>query len=171
MNFVRMEIENKITEQEIWKALENVSDPEIPVISVIDLGIISGVNIGADGKVTIKMTPTFAGCPAIKYMQDDIKAKMQTLTGAENVAVLVDFENRWNSNKITEKGRAALKNFGLAPPVRYAKEFRVETLAQANCPYCGSANTTFKTPFGSTLCRSIHYCNDCKQSFEQFKPL
>ena len=166
-----MEIENKTGEQEIWKALESVSDPEIPVISVIDLGIISGVNINANGKVSIKMTPTFAGCPAIKYMQDDIKKKVQDITGAENVEVIVDFENRWNSNKITDKGREALKNFGLAPPVKYTREFNVENMTAAKCPYCGSANTTFKTPFGSTLCRAIHYCNDCKQSFEQFKPL
>src|SRR5258708_1607915 len=159
-----MQIENQISVQEIWNALESVTDPEIPFISVIDLGIISEVSMDDAGKVLIKMTPTFAACPAIKYMQDDIKNKVSSITGAENITVQVDYENRWNSNKITEKGREALKIFGLAPPVKYQKDFKVESIAEVACPFCGSHDTTMKSPFGSTLCRAIHYCNHCLQS-------
>lgn len=157
-------------EQEIWTALQDVKDPEIPVISVVDMGIINEVEIKDDGSVYINMTPTFVGCPAIQFMQHNVKKKVEEL-GYENVEVKVDYESNWNSNKITEKGREQLKDFGLSPPPKYNGEVSEKDLEHAQCPQCGSTNTTLNTPFGPTLCRALHYCNDCKQAFQQFKPV
>lgn len=158
-------------EAEIWKALEQVPDPEIPTLSVVDLGIITGVEVAADNRVKITMTPTFSGCPAINFMRQNVEKKVQELLPDREVEVLVDFKTRWSTNLITEKGREILKNFGLAPPKKYSKTFDPSEIADAKCPFCGSENTSMKSPFGPTLCRAIHYCYDCKQGFEQFKPL
>lgn len=157
--------------EKVWKALEEVPDPEIPALSVVDLGIITRVETDAEGKVMVTMTPTFSGCPAVNYMCEEIEKKLAAKLPCHEVEVTVDFKTQWNSNMITDKGREALKNFGLAPPKKYKKDFDVESIAEVNCPYCGSEHTTMNSAFGPTLCRSIHYCFDCKQSFEQFKPL
>lgn len=159
----------KWNESQLIEWLDDVKDPEIPVLSLNDLGVITGVEIHADG-VVVKMTPTFAGCPAIDYMKNDV-VKVLESKGVENVKCEVSFETTWNSNLISEKGRAALKRFGLAPPPTYEKILDLEILEYAACPFCDSKNTELKTPFGPTLCRSMHYCNDCRQAFEQFKPL
>ncbi len=162
------------TEEEIRKALEEVYDPEIPVISVIDLGIISTVEINeADQHILVRMTPTFSGCPAIKLISSEIRSNLAKNLGLsdDHIDVLVDMKTPWTTNNISEKGREILKNFGLAPPRRYTGDLDVSTIVDVNCPYCNSENTTMNSAFGSTLCRSIHYCFDCLQSFEQFKPL
>lgn len=156
-------------EKEIWDALSNVKDPEIPVISVVDMGIITGVYIGSDA-VRITMSPTFVGCPAIDYMKKDILQTVENL-GYERVEVEVDFKTKWSSNLITEKGKAQLKDFGLAPPPRLEGDMELKNLQNVECPKCGSANTTLNSPFGPTLCRSVHKCNDCGEAFEQFKPV
>jgi ring-1,2-phenylacetyl-CoA epoxidase subunit PaaD len=158
-------------EAEIWKALEQVPDPEIPPLSVVDLGIITDVEIGADGSIKVTMTPTFSGCPAINFMRQNVEKKVQELLPGQKVEVVVDFKTSWSTNRITDKGREILKNFGLAPPKKYSKHFDPATVADVKCPYCGSENTSLKSPFGPTLCRALHYCYDCKQGFEQFKPL
>jgi ring-1,2-phenylacetyl-CoA epoxidase subunit PaaD len=157
-------------EAQVWEALLQVPDPEIPPLSVVDLGIISKVEVSGQN-VLVTMTPTFSGCPAIHMIRDNIATKVAELCPGLLVEVLVDFENTWNSNKITEKGREVLANFRLTPPRKYEGELDVSTIAMAQCPHCGSENTTMNTPFGPTLCRSIHYCFDCLQSFEQFKPV
>jgi ring-1,2-phenylacetyl-CoA epoxidase subunit PaaD len=161
----------KELEQEILKALEDVHDPEIKALSVVDLGIISEIKADEEGNVRIKMTPTFSGCPAILIMHAMIKKRASEVEGTAEVNVIVDKETQWNSNKITEKGRKAIKKFGLAPPPKYENDLDVSTVEKVECPYCDSQNTKIDTPFGPTLCRSMHYCNDCRQSFEQFKPL
>jgi ring-1,2-phenylacetyl-CoA epoxidase subunit PaaD len=158
-----------ITEKDIWKWLEEVKDPEIPVLSLVDLGVITEVHLMGD-EVTIEMTPTFAGCPAIDAMKADVEEVLRQ-QGLEKVKVNVSFKNPWNSNKITEKGRVALKQFGLAPPPIHNLIVDLDILEHVPCPYCDSKNTELKTPFGPTLCRSMHYCHTCKQAFEQFKPL
>jgi|SRR6185437_6236158 len=160
-----------ITES-VKEVLQQVMDPEIRMLSVIDLGIIPQIDVDEDNAfITIYMTPTFSGCPAIHIMQDMIKTKVRETLPDFVVEVKVDFERQWNSNLISEKGREALKNFELAPPKKYEGELDLETLRDAACPRCGSHNTTMQSPFGPTLCRSIHYCYDCKQSFQQFKPV
>ncbi len=121
-------------------------------------------------KIKIDMTPTFAGCPAMDYMKRDVERVLQE-NGVENFEVTISFKSQWNSNMISEKGRKALKEFGLAPPRKHDFQVDLDILQQVTCPYCDSNNTELKTPFGPTLCRSMHYCNDCKQAFEQFKPV
>ena len=156
-----------LTKQAILDALHEVKDPEIPVISVVDLGVITDIEAN-ENHARVTMTPTFVGCPAIDFMREQIKKKVQEL-GFEKVEVLVDREYKWSTNDISEKGKQLLKEFRLAPPPKISGEVELNDL-QAACPHCGSKNTTLNTPFGSTLCRAIYYCNDCKLTFEQFKP-
>ena len=163
------EIKNRSTNQ-IRDWLEEVKDPEIPVLSLNDLGVITGIALQDDGKVIIHMTPTFAGCPAMDIMKADVEEVLKR-HGVEDYEVVISFETQWNSNMISEKGREALKKFGLAPPPKHDLIVDIDVVAHTKCPQCGSENTTMKTPFGPTLCRSIHYCNDCLQAFEQFKPI
>ncbi len=159
-----------LTKDYILKLLEDVMDPEIPVLSLVDLGVITGIDISADAHVTVHMTPTFAGCPAMDYMKKDVERTLEK-NGITAHTVLMSFDNPWNSNKVSEKGRNALKGFGLAPPPKYDLILDLDILEYATCPNCESTNTTLRTPFGPTLCRAMHYCNDCRQMFEQFKPL
>ena len=159
----------QLNKEKIMTWLEEVKDPEIPVLSLIDLGVITNVEI-TDDKVVVNMTPTFAGCPAMDYMKNDVISVLHK-KGIENVEAKVSFETQWNSNMITEKGKKALKNFGLAPPPKHDLIIDIDILEHVQCPYCNSTSTDLKTPFGPTLCRSMHYCNSCKQAFEQFKPI
>lgn len=149
--------------------LQEVKDPEIPVVSLVDLGVITDVTI-EENKVKIDMTPTFVGCPAMDYMVNDVETTLKN-KGLENVEVNVSFNKHWSSNNITDKGRAALKEFGLAPPPHYDTIVDIDILEQTPCPFCNSTDTELKTPFGPTLCRAMHYCNNCHQAFEQFKPV
>lgn len=162
--------ESKDRVDAIWDALRGVMDPEIPVLSVVDLGIITGVELSPAQSVVVRMTPTFAGCPAIRLMEKQVGEAVELL-GYEHVRVETDFSVTWNSNRISEQGREIIKNFGLAPPPKHNGEPDLDRLQHTECPYCASANTTLKTPFGPTLCRSMHYCFDCLQAFEQFKPV
>ncbi len=159
-----------ISKEQVYEALQNVHDPEIPVISVVDLGIIPSVEISSEG-ILVRMSPTFSGCPALHFMQENIRAELIQKLGTDKVEVIIDFESPWSSNNISEKGLGLLKKFGLAPPARYKNELNVSDIADTACPYCDSHDTVMKSAFGSTLCRSIHYCNNCKQAFEQFKPV
>ncbi len=156
-----------ISKEKIYELLDEVKDPEIPVLSIIDLGVITEISVGE--KVRIEMTPTFVGCPAIDYMKSDI---MSTLAkhGIDS-EVEVNFRKPWSSDKITEKGKAALQSFGLAPPPGNKIFTDLEILENAQCPRCSTTNTTLRNAFGPTLCRAIYYCNNCKEAFEQFKPV
>lgn len=157
------------TKEQVLEWLQEVKDPEIPVLSLVDLGVISDVIIEKDA-VTISMTPTFVGCPAIDMMKEEV---ITTLTGKgiSSVHVDVNFRTQWSSDLITEKGKQALKQFGLAPPPSLELFTDIEILEHAICPRCDGGDTELKNPFGPTLCRSIHYCNHCKEAFEQFKPI
>lgn len=161
---------DKLTEEQIKTWLDEVKDPEIPVLSLNDLGVITGITIEDSGKVRVDMTPTFAGCPAMDVMKSDVENVLKR-EGIENFEVVLSFATQWNSNMITEKGRTALKKFGLAPPPKHNLIVDIELIEHAKCPQCNSENTEMKTPFGPALCRSLHYCHDCHQAFEQFKPL
>ena len=158
-----------MTIDKIYEWLEEVKDPEIPVLSLVDLGVITEVAIEGD-KVKIEMTPTFVGCPALDYMKAEVETLLKS-KGVEHVNVEVNFKKAWSSDFITEKGKAALKKYGFAPPPAAHVFHDLEILEHAICPRCDNSNTELKSPFGSTLCRSIYYCNDCKEAFEQFKPV
>jgi ring-1,2-phenylacetyl-CoA epoxidase subunit PaaD len=154
----------------IWRALEGVKDPEIPIISVVDLGIVTDVQIDATRKVIVKMTPTFTGCPALDLMKTQMREAVEQL-GFDQVDVQLDRSVTWDSNRVTEKGKRQLEEFGLGSPRTHSGTVSVDLVAYARCPHCGSENTSLRSPFGSALCRSIHICYDCKQSFEKFKEI
>jgi ring-1,2-phenylacetyl-CoA epoxidase subunit PaaD len=159
-----------ITKKEILNALEDVKDPEIPTISIVELGIVTDVIVNDENFVTVTLTPTFAGCPALNYMEELVKKRIEELD-VNGVEVKTTFDVPWNTDKISERGREMLKKHGLAPPPYHNGLIQIEFLNNVKCPYCGSTKTDLKTPFGPTLCRSLHYCNNCKQAFEQFKPV
>lgn len=159
-----------MTADDVMAALQQVMDPEIPTLSIVDLGIITSVTVSDEHDVHVVMTPTFVGCPAIDYMRKDAYAAVESL-GPKSVTVDVTFDVPWDTNRISDAGRAALLKHGLAPPPQYDMVLDLTVLNDAACPFCASRNTTMKSPFGPTLCRSLHYCNDCSQAFESFKPL
>ena len=158
-----------LTKAEIWRALDEVPDPEIPVVSLVEMGVIRDVEIGPAG-VTVTMTPTFSGCPALLAMEADIKSKLQEI-GIEHIEVRNTFEPPWTSEWITPAAREKLKGIGLAPPPHHDGNFELVILNAAECPYCGSVDTIMQNSFGPTPCRMIFTCNSCTQPFEQFKPL
>lgn len=159
-----------ITHELILTWLDEVKDPEIPVLSLVDLGVITDVVISED-QVKIEMTPTFVGCPAMEIMKNEVVEVLKK-KGIPNPIVNVSFKKCWSSDKISERGRVALKKFGLAPPPSTEEiHFDLDILEHASCPRCNGTNTEMRSPFGPTLCRSLHYCFDCREAFEQFKPL
>ncbi len=156
-------------ESAVWAALHDVHDPEIPTISVVDLGVVRSVQTGA-GSVRVELMPTFVGCPAIEVMRSSVEDRLREF--APEVQVEISFAEPWTTERITAEGRAALIEAGFAPPVaspigRALSIF--PTMSAAACPYCGSTNTTMENAFGPTLCRAISHCTDCRQPFEQFK--
>lgn len=158
-----------ITEQDIWLALERVKDPEIPVLSLVDMAMISNVELTND-KCVVHFTPTFVGCPALDMMKRDIKTEVELLGIATEV--VVDMNNTWSSDKMSAEAKTKLEKFGIAPPVTIDdSELTQEALDRVRCPHCHSTDTTLRSAFGSTLCRAIRFCFACKQGFEQFKPI
>ncbi len=162
-------------EARVWSELAAIPDPEIPAIGLVDLGVIGSVTVD-DGRVEIELLPTFVGCPAIGVMREQIAERIGALGVADAVDVRLSFDPPWTSDRITPEGRERLRLSGFAPPqigpvpaagVSPLEELTVLTAAE--CPYCGSRNTTLENPFGPTLCRAIHHCADCRQPFEQFK--
>ena len=160
-----------LNEAAVWSALENVKDPEIPVLSVIDMGVIYKVEVSEEpSSCTVTMTPTFVGCPAIDIMKKSVHEEVMKL-GFSVVDVKVDFENTWTSDRMSEEAKLKLEKFGLAPPVVIEGELTEAQLNNVRCPHCHSTDTTLRSAFGSTLCRAIRFCFNCKQGFEQFKPV
>jgi ring-1,2-phenylacetyl-CoA epoxidase subunit PaaD len=161
---------NPFSIDQIYSWLEEVKDPEIPVLSLVDLGVITRVEVTGE-EVKIEMTPTFVGCPAMDLMKQEVLDVLNK-NGVKKAEVIVSFKEPWNSDKISEKGRQVLKQFGLAPPPSGKNLFTdLDVLEHAQCPLCNGNHTELRSPFGPTLCRSIHYCLDCREAFEQFKPL
>ena len=160
-----------MTAEQVWAALAEVPDPEIPVISLVDLGVVRDVAVDGD-RVTIEFTPTFLGCPALDAMRVRMDEAVRSLGGDPDVRVVLD--DSWSTDRITPAGRAKLREAGFAPPA--PREAGEPTLVQLQtgafrCPYCGSSDTHLENLFGPTPCRSIRYCDACKQPFEQFKTI
>ena len=159
-----------LTEARVWEALAEVPDPEIPVISVVDLGVVRGVRVDGE-RVHVEFTPTFLGCPALEVMRDAMAARIAELGAEPEVEVVLD--DSWSTDKITAEGREKLREAGFAPPTPRGEGTTLVQL-QANgfrCPYCGSRDTALENLFGPTPCRSVRYCKACKQPFEQFKTI
>ena len=153
-----------MTEQEIWVALHDVADPEIPTINVVDLGIIRRVVLG--DRIRVEMMPTFVGCPALDLMRREIAARLREF-GEIEVRVVLD--EPWTTERITPDGRSMLRQAGLAPPPRGDIRLTPVPAEPVVCPYCGSTQTQLENLFGPTPCRSIYYCRACQQPFEGFK--
>jgi len=165
-------------ESVVWAALAEIADPEIPAISLVDLGVIRGfafAPLPAGGeRLTVELMPTFVGCPAIEVMRHQIGERLTELRVADEVTVELTFAEPWTSDRITPVGREALRLSGFAPPLHIGSTFSGDSLTVlpiATCPYCASRNTTLENPFGPTLCRAIYHCADCRQPFEAFKPI
>ena len=160
-----------VTKAQVWDALAEIPDPEIPVISLVDLGVVKGVEVDGD-RVRIEFTPTFMGCPALDAMRRQMEETVAELGGEAQVDVLLD--DSWSTDRITPAGREKLREAGFAPPTPRAAG--ATTLVQLNskafrCPYCGSTETRLENLFGPTPCRSLRYCDSCHQPFEQFKTI
>ena len=160
-----------VAEAQVWEALEEIPDPEIPVVSLVELGVIRSVDV-ENGHVRIEFTPTFLGCPALEVMKRALEEKVSELGGEPDIAVIQD--DSWSTDRITPAGREKLREAGFAPPA--PREVSAPTLVQlqANvfrCPYCGSTETRLENIFGPTPCRSLRYCESCRQPFEQFKTI
>ena len=159
-------------ESAVWAALHDVHDPEIPTISVVDLGVVRSVSTAPE-RIRVELLPTFVGCPAIDMMRAAVEDRLREF--ADDVQVEISFAEPWSSDRITPDGHAALRQAGYAPPppaLVASPERQLSVLPAlpiAECPYCGSRNTTLENPFGPALCRAIYHCADCRQPFEQFK--
>jgi ring-1,2-phenylacetyl-CoA epoxidase subunit PaaD len=157
------------TTAEILTTLHSVMDPEIPALSIVDLGIIGKIIVD-DHFVKVKLIPTFIACPAIRHMQEMVKSKILSM-GFRGAEVELDRSVAWSSDRISDVGKKKLEEFGLGIPLKHGGEFNLEEIENSKCPHCGSSNTSMNSLFGSSLCRSIHYCYDCRQGFERFKPV
>ena len=159
-----------VTADQVWEVLAEIPDPEIPVISLVDLGVVKGVAVD-NGTVRVDFTPTFMGCPALEVMQRAMEEKIAELGAVPEVRVRLD--DSWSTDDITAEGREKLRVAGFAPPTpRPAGRIELVQLQRGfRCPYCGSTETKLENLFGPTPCRSIRYCESCRQPFEQFKTI
>ena len=160
-----------ITDNEaIWQILEDVSDPEIPVLTVVDMGIVREVILHPEGEVEVVITPTYSGCPAMNTIEINIKAALQE-AGYHPVTVKTVLSPPWTTDWLTEAGRRKLRAYGIAPPVGSSQDksdlFGSERIVP--CPQCGSENTKMVSQFGSTPCKSMYKCLDCLEPFDYFK--
>ena len=146
----------RVDEQAVWAALAEVPDPEIPVVSVVDLGMVRSVELDG-GRLRVELLPTFVGCPALELIRAAVAARLAGM--APEVQVEMTFAEPWTSERISADGRRKLRESGFAPP------------GSATCPWCGSRDTAMENPFGPTRCRAIFWCNHCRQPFEQFKAI
>jgi len=158
-----------VTEAAVWAALADVKDPEIPPVSVVDMGMVTAVTLSGEGAVRIEMTPTFVGCPALEIIRRDVIQRLTQVDGVFGVEVTFVFDPPWTSERITDQGRQRLASFGIAPPMREATGNLLALNIVPPCPYCGSQDTHMENLFGPTACRSIYYCDSCRQPFEGMK--
>ena len=149
-----------VDESAVRAALSEVTDPEIPTISIVDLGIVHRADVGFDGAIRVELLPTFVGCPAIELIRSAVGDRLRSF--GRPVEVSVSFEVPWTSDRISPEGRERLRRSGFAPPA---------DIDAVRCPYCDSARVAMDSIFGPTLCRSLFYCRDCRQPFEAFKPI
>lgn len=160
-----------VTAAEVWDALAEIADPEIPVVSLVELGVVRDVEVAGD-RVRVEFTPTFLGCPALETMRAEMAAAIERLGAEPEIDVVGD--DSWSTDRITPAGREKLRAAGFAPPApREATAPRLVQLQSKafRCPYCGSTETHLENIFGPTPCRSLRYCDACKQPFEQFKTI
>jgi ring-1,2-phenylacetyl-CoA epoxidase subunit PaaD len=160
-----------VTAEQVWAALGEIADPEIPVISLVELGVVRDVQVDGD-RVHVEFTPTFLGCPALEVMRRAMTEKVEALGAEADVEVVAD--ESWSTDRISPAGREKLRAAGFAPPAPRAAGPTTLVQLQSKafrCPYCGSTETRLENIFGPTPCRSLRYCDACGQPFEQFKTI
>ena len=159
---------------DIWDLLDTVCDPEIPVVSLWDLGVLANVEKHESGEITVTLTPTYSGCSALDVMRDDILIALNN-NGYTNAKVKTQLSPAWSSNWLSPEGRKKMNEFGIAPPnPEYCaqKECANKNIPLAiACPHCKSINTRQISEFGSTACKALHQCNDCLEPFDYFKTI
>lgn len=159
---------------QVWEWLGEVADPEIPVISVVDLGIVRDVRLLEDGCV-VTITPTYSGCPAMQVIADTVSEALHA-HGIERVRIESRLSPAWTTDWMSDAGKAALKGYGIAPPSQQAIDIsglhagiRRRAAPQVDCPHCGSPHTQLTSEFGSTPCKALYKCLDCREPFDYFK--
>ena len=157
----------QVTEQQIWSFISEVNDPEIPVLNVVEMGIVREVEQRGDG-VCVVITPTYSGCPAMKMIEDQI---VERLAGENLGPVRVEtvYAPAWTTDWMTEEAREKMRVYGISPPGKTCGDPSRDPNAHAGCPFCGSDRTELRSTFGSTACKALHYCHACEQPFEHFK--
>ncbi|MFC4619120.1 1,2-phenylacetyl-CoA epoxidase subunit PaaD [Camelliibacillus cellulosilyticus] len=153
--------------ERVLAVLQTVKDPELPTISIVDLGMLDQLEVAGD-KVSVKLLPTFSGCPALDLIEKEVKEALLAIEGVTSVQVIFSFDPPWTTDRISREGREQLKVYGISPPPPHHKEGDPWEIA---CPYCGSTVVTMENIFGPTACRSILYCRSCRNPFEAMKPV
>ena len=162
---------------DVWAWLEDVKDPEVPVLSVVELGIVRDVRID-DGSVTVTITPTYSGCPAMLEIEQEIVRALGA-RGVESVRLETVYAPAWTTDWMSDAAKQKLTAYGIAPPSRVAEEANVVAIQSRRaktdrsvvaCPYCGSHETELRSQYGSTACKAIQFCRSGQQPFEEFKP-
>lgn len=164
-----------LTRDDIFAVLDGVMDPEVPVLSVIELGVVRDVEMDDARTVTVVVTPTYSGCPAMQLIEADILTALRE-HGVANARVRTTYAPAWTTDWMTDEAKAKLEAYGIAPPGRAPADYEDLVPLRRNadvvrCPYCKSGNTALRSEFGSTACKSIRFCNACHQPFEQFKAI
>ncbi|MFC0581703.1 1,2-phenylacetyl-CoA epoxidase subunit PaaD [Micrococcoides hystricis] len=154
----------------LWDIAAAVNDPEIPVLSIEDLGILRAVEQDEDGTVRVTITPTYSGCPAMDVIRDDVQTAFKK-EGYEKVAVDLVLSPAWTTDWMSEEGKRKLNEYGIAPPAAKAADGKVSVGLTVKCPRCHSLNTQELSRFGSTACKALYTCLDCKEPFDYFKVL
>lgn len=155
-----------------WAAAARVLDPEVPVLTIADLGVLREVEVRDDGTAVVTVTPTYSGCPAMDVIRRDVEQAVRG-TGFDRVEVRTVLAPAWTTDWMTDAGRQALADYGIAPPsVRTVREAGPVAVAlSVRCPQCGSPRTRESSRFGSTSCKSLWVCEDCREPFDHFKAL
>ena len=159
-----------MTQSQIYKILEEVTDPEIPVLTISDLGILRDVSLDSEGKISVFITPTYNGCPAMDMISVNIKSALQEY-GQTNVEIITLIEPAWTTDWITDEGRKKLLDYGISPPAQKSTDssFLTGVSPEVICPQCRSSNTILVSRFGSTACKALYKCNECLEPFDYFK--
>lgn len=167
---VKEDYNKKYTKEQVWEFLKEIPDPEIPVITIEELGVLRDVEI-TPTTIIVTITPTYTGCPAMKMFEDDIISALKQ-NGIENVEIKMVYSPAWTTDWMTKKAKEKLREYGIAPPVDGSAD---KGVLFANgpkvvvCPRCKSEKTTLKSQFGSTACKALYVCNDCLEPFDYFK--
>ena len=161
-----------LTREQVLLWLEEVKDPEVPVLSVVELGVVRDVRVDAQG-VVVEMTPTYSGCPALHVMEEDIRAALRD-HGIDQVEVRTVFREPWTTDWMSDEAKEKLRAYGIAPPLHESEREDLVALRRREvvpCPFCASHDTIRKSEFGSTACKAIFVCNSCRQPFDYFKAI